>query len=233
MNVKITLCASWVTLALMIELISLHPDDVNQTLNRLRAIGYYCNFQFWNSIVIEGHRTRSDAKFAIETILKFTQNFDVRLSFDCVRQSNFNWPIAFDLVRLIRNWIPFDWHNLVTWIVQESRTVSALRLKTQVWKNTYSSPFFYFLQLALILPTQENYLSAIVNNNRLHVVDFMKVWGLIIQKFWGLKNSLIYACTKQAQNDKFSSMVMVLTYCSRVDELIEAINHTPRLCVLK
>ena len=31
------------------------------------------------------------------------------------------------------------------------------------------------LQLALILPTQENYLASLANNNRMHVVDFMKV----------------------------------------------------------
>lgn len=31
-------------------------------------------------------------------------------------------------------------------------------------------------ELALILPTQENYLASLANNNRMHVVDFMKIW---------------------------------------------------------
>jgi len=37
---------------------------------------------------------------------------------------------------------------------------------------------YLFFQLALVLPTQGNYLAAICNNNRLHVVDFMKVYLL-------------------------------------------------------
>lgn len=72
--------------------------SIEGNLQSIEPIKYRLTINWTNRTLLERNRTQ----------LNITQEWAVRLRFDCVRQSNRNHSIAFDCVRLVRLRFPFE-----------------------------------------------------------------------------------------------------------------------------
>ena len=84
--------------------------------SNITAIFKFDWFYWRTSSIIDGYRTPK----LHSSQSNFTQKFTFRLRFDCIRQFKSNWSIAFDLVRLVRCSISFDWHLANTEIIENN-----------------------------------------------------------------------------------------------------------------